>query len=88
MKNLLTLLALSLTVFSFAQNPLSIERIVGNNPSPEINNAEATLMVTGGVEPYFYYWSNPNTDTNSRFTNGLTEGITYTVTVRDAAGNE
>lgn len=88
MKNLLTLLAVSLTVFSFAQNPLKIERIVGNNPSPEINNAEATLMVTGGVEPYLYYWSNPNTDTNSRFTNGLTEGITYNVTVRDAEGNE
>lgn len=88
MKNLLTLLALLLTVFSFAQSKLAIDRIVGNNPSPEINNAEATLIVSGGVEPYYYYWSNPDTDTNSRFARKLTEGITYSVTVRDAEGNE
>jgi len=88
MKNLLTLLAVLLTVFSFAQSELTIERIVGNNPSPEINNAEATLIVTGGVEPYSYYWSNANTDTTSRFSRGLTEGVNYSVTIRDAEGNE
>ena len=88
MKNLLTAMALLLSVFTFAQEALTIERVVVTNPSSEINNGEVEITVYGGQEPYRFYWSDANTDTTSRFAYGLTEGIRHSVRVVDAAGNE
>lgn len=72
----------SLTAFS---QPLSVE-IQTVNPSGDIDNGEATALINGGVEPYKYYWSIAGIDTLTNNASGLSEGITYQVTVSDATG--
>ena len=69
----------------FAQD-LSVKETL-NNPSIKINDGMIELKVDGGVPPYHYKWSNQNTSQDSNISYGLTEGIPYTVTVTDQAGN-
>ena len=88
MKNLLAAALMLLSVLTFGQATLTIERVVVTNPSKEINDGEVEITVFGGQEPYHYYWSNAGTDTTRRFAYGLTEGIPHSVRVVDASGNE
>ncbi|MGB5435547.1 MAG: amino acid carrier protein [Maribacter sp.] len=56
------------------------------NPSDDINDGAIELKVDGGTEPYTYKWSNQSTSLHSKMSSGLVEGVPYTVTVIDAAG--
>lgn len=56
------------------------------NPSSEINNGVAKVIVHGGQEPYQYKWSNVNTPLKASESVGLIEGMEHTVIVSDAAG--
>ncbi|WP_417195317.1 amino acid carrier protein [Bizionia sp.] len=71
-----------------AQNDLNeiIISVELNNPSSEINNGTAQLIVKGGKPPYQYKWSNQNTSLNSNSAIGLIEGMTHSVMVTDANG--
>ena len=82
----LTVIAILWGTLAFAQQPLEIEKIELNNPSNGINDASARVEISGGEAPYRYYWSNQKTDTLSRLASGLSEGISYDITVEDAAG--
>lgn len=57
------------------------------NVSNNINDGAIELEVDGGTEPYTYKWSNQGTPLTSKSATGLVEGIPYSVTVTDAAGN-
>ncbi|WP_127018328.1 amino acid carrier protein [Flagellimonas beolgyonensis] len=57
------------------------------NVSKNINDGVIELEVDGGVEPYSYKWSNQSTPLTSKRSQNLVEGIPYSVTVTDAAGN-
>lgn len=73
----------------FAQNAtLEIEDVRLDNVSDDINDGTAEILVRGGTPPYKYYWSLAAVDTMARKANGLTEGVEYSVTVKDASGNE
>lgn len=61
------------------------ERIT--NPSDIINDGVVEVEVEGGVAPYTYKWSNQSTPLTSNKAVGLTEGVPYSVTITDAAGN-
>lgn len=58
------------------------------NPSKIINDGYVELNVTGGTPPYQYKWSNQETPLDSPRTENLIEGVPYSVTVTDAAGNK
>jgi AGCS family alanine or glycine:cation symporter len=58
------------------------------NPSKIINDGYVELNVTGGTPPYEYKWSNQDTPLDSPRTENLIEGVPYSVTVTDAAGNK
>ncbi len=58
-----------------------------SNPSSNINDGVLRVDAQGGVPPYSYKWSNQGTPLTSNQATGLTEGIGYSVTVTDAAGN-
>lgn len=79
---LLSLFSLGLS----AQGKLLIEDFEISNPSEEINDGRASIKVSGGTAPYYYKWTNQGTDTLSRTSNGLVEGLSYSVTVFDAEG--
>ncbi len=85
---LLSFLFLSLLNLQAQNPPLVIEDLKIDNVSNQINDATAEIDVKGGTPPYRYYWSKTSTDTNASKSNGLTEGISHSVTVRDAAGTE
>jgi AGCS family alanine or glycine:cation symporter len=57
------------------------------NPSKDINNAQIVVDVDKGTPPYTYYWSEQNTPLDANRARGLVEGMTYSITVRDAAGD-
>lgn len=57
------------------------------NPSNSINDGVIELQVEGGVPPFAYKWSDQDTPLTSDRATGLVEGISYGVTVSDAAGN-
>ncbi len=80
---LLSLLSLGL----FGQGKLKVDNFEISNPSPEINDGRASIEISGGEKPYHYKWSNQGTDTLSRTSNKLVEGLNYNVVVTDAAGN-
>ncbi len=76
------------TFFAFqshASEPLKVDLQL-SNPDSEINDSRATAKVSGGVPPYHYYWSNPNTDTTSSVCGKLAEGVHHTVKIVDAEG--
>lgn len=74
------------SVLSFGKGKLHIENFNIQNPSPKINDGRAEIKVNGGTPPYYYKWSDRGTDTISRTSNGLVEGLSYSVEVHDAQG--
>ncbi|PKD21172.1 sodium:alanine symporter [Salegentibacter salinarum] len=58
-----------------------------SNPSREINDGTAEVIVTGGKKPYQYKWSNQSTALDARRSTGLIEGMEYTIKVTDANNN-
>ena len=74
------------SIFGLSAQELDVKAKVGN-PSNVINNGFIELDVTGGTPPYQYKWSNQGTKLTSNRTEGLTEGIPYTVVVSDSKGN-
>ena len=59
------------------------DALTTNDPScPTFCDGEIELIVTGGLEPYTYQWSDPSSQTDTTAT-GLCPG-TYTVTATDA----
>lgn len=77
-----TLLAFSLA----AQEDLKIQELDLTNPTDEINDGRAEVKAQGGTPPYHFFWSKQETDSTSRIANGLTEGISYQLRVKDATG--
>ncbi|MCF8716077.1 amino acid carrier protein [Joostella atrarenae] len=69
----------------FAQELTVKESLI--NPSNKINDGAIELDVTGGTPPYTYKWSNQTTSLKSNVASGLTEGVDYSVLIKDAAGN-
>ncbi len=77
----------SLSVFMVSAQELQLNAEIGN-PSKIINNGFIELNVEGGTPPYTYKWSSQSTPLDSPRSEGLVEGVPYTVTVTDAAGNQ
>lgn len=89
MRTTLLILFLSSFFLSTGQSGnLRIQDLRTENVTDGINDGTAEILVKGGTPPYKYYWSNENTDTLARKSNGLTEGVAYSVMVQDAAGDE
>ncbi len=82
-KSIYLLLALFLTVNLQAQLDAKVEVA---NDSETINDGRAQVIILSGTPPYKYQWSNPNTELDSDMSSGLTEGVTFNVTVTDATG--
>ncbi|MCG9970742.1 amino acid carrier protein [Christiangramia crocea] len=74
------------SIFGLSAQELDVKAKIGN-PSNVINNGFIELDVTGGTPPYQYKWSNQATSLESNRTEGLTEGISYSVVVTDSEGN-
>ncbi|MDO6809606.1 amino acid carrier protein [Zobellia galactanivorans] len=85
MKKFTLLFFLLLGVVAFSQELVVKGKVY--NPSPRINDGVIEADVTGGTPPYTYKWSNQATSLTSKRSSGLVEGIPYTLTVTDAAGN-
>ncbi|PKD21178.1 sodium:alanine symporter [Salegentibacter salinarum] len=74
------------SILAINAQELDVQAKVGN-PSNVINNGFIDLEVEGGVPPYKYQWSDPETSLESSRAEGLTEGVPYEVTVTDSEGN-
>ncbi|WP_031425961.1 amino acid carrier protein [Flavimarina sp. Hel_I_48] len=61
-------------------------KLVQSNPTTTINDGEVEAEVQGGKKPYKYQWSNNATPLTASKAKGLTEGISYSLTVTDAEG--
>ncbi|QNR24840.1 amino acid carrier protein [Croceimicrobium hydrocarbonivorans] len=85
-KGLVLLLSL-ISLGAIAQGNLKIDNFEISNPSSEINDGRASVSVSGGMAPYHFKWSNQGTDTLSRTSNGLVEGMSHSLIITDAAGN-
>ena len=57
------------------------------NPSSEINNGVAKVVIEGGLAPYQYKWSNVNTPLVASESVGLIEGMEHSVIISDANEN-
>ena len=58
------------------------------NTSDQINDGTAYVVVSGGVAPFTYKWSDQNTRLSSSSCEGLTEGSSFSVVVTDAEGTQ
>ena len=85
MKYFLFLLSFCALTTGFSQELTVVGKTY--NVSNNINDGAIELEVDGGTEPYTYKWSNQETPLTSKSAKGLVEGIPYSVTVTDAAGN-
>ncbi len=85
MKYFLFLLSFCALTTGFSQELTVVGKTY--NVSNNINDGAIELEVDGGTEPYTYKWSNQETPLTSKSAKGLVEGIPYSVTVIDAAGN-
>jgi AGCS family alanine or glycine:cation symporter len=83
MKYFFTLVFLSLHFIVHSQLDIRVET---SNPSSEIRDAEAQVIVTGGEAPYQYKWSKKDVALSSAIAKSLDEGMEYTVLVTDAQG--
>ena len=88
MKRLLFALTLLLIPASllFADNSNLKAKVVFKNPSADINDGIARIIVNGGTTPYKYKWPIHKVPLTSDSASGLTEGITYKVKITDAKG--
>jgi len=57
-----------------------------SNDSENINDGRATVEVNGGMPPYTFKWSNPQSPLTSNSSEGLIEGVIFTVLITDAIG--
>lgn len=73
------------TFFAFGQQPLKVDIDLAN-PTSQINDGSARALAEGGQPPYKYYWSITSVDTMASAANGISEGVTRSVRVVDAAG--
>lgn len=83
-KKLLSLLFLTISMFTFAQDLKVSKKIT--DTSDELNTATITLEVMGGLPPYQYFWSEASLSTDTFIINKATEGKEYSVKVVDSAG--
>lgn len=87
MKNLLSLL---FVVLGFGvlntSGQMSVD-LYYNNPTDAIGDGTVNAVVTGGLAPYQYQWSNSGTPMYSSTTDGIAEGIPFSVLVIDANGD-
>lgn len=84
-KKLLFISVFLIYVNAFASSPLNVELHLYNQ-SKAIKNGFCNAEVSGGEKPYTYKWSKNSTPLTSNESRGLTEGISYTLTVSDAQG--
>ena len=82
------LLLLFITTFYILSSTFAQLDVVGKtiNVSEDINDGKVSLVVSGGVAPYEYFWSNTSTSLTSSSAVKLTEGVEYTVMVTDING--
>jgi AGCS family alanine or glycine:cation symporter len=73
------------SLFSIYAQDLNIKANVGN-PSDLINDGFIDLEVEGGTPPYTYKWDNQTTLLTSTRSEGLAEGVPYSVVVTDSKG--
>ena len=87
MKKILSLFgAILLTVLAVnAQIEATLEI---SNDTEKIKDGRAQVVITEGVAPYVYKWSNPDTPLSSSKSSGLIEGVDFTVVVTDADGTQ
>jgi AGCS family alanine or glycine:cation symporter len=84
LKNVLSLI---LTVFSFTVFSADFKaELKVENPSNEIDDGQAYVLVSGGTAPFTYKWSSQDTPLKSINCEGLTEGSQFSVIVTDADG--
>lgn len=57
------------------------------NDSEAINDGRAQVKILSGTPPFTYHWSNENTELDSDMSSGLTEGVGFTVSIKDAKGD-
>ncbi len=86
MRKYLLSLVFSFAIIGMSAQELDVKAKIGN-PSKVINNGFIDLQVSGGTPPYTYKWSSQETPLDSPKAEGLVEGVPYSVTVKDAAGN-
>jgi AGCS family alanine or glycine:cation symporter len=86
MRQLSLLLLFSLT-FHVGYGQLEA-RVETTNPSLEINDGIARVIVESGTPPFTYKWSDEGTALDSDVCKELTENRTFHVTVTDATGAE
>ncbi|MBT5859507.1 MAG: amino acid carrier protein [Flavobacteriales bacterium] len=84
-KLLLFTLTFSFIMSSVAQ--LSITHEISNK-SEDINDGKISVTITGGQEPYSYFWSDKNSPRDESFSDSLTEGVEHTLTITDLNGLE
>lgn len=85
---LLALLLISITN-SIAQVTTAGEMAVQlelHNPSSEINDGLAKVVIDGGQAPFEYKWSNVDTPLYEAESTGLIEGMEHSVIISDASG--
>ncbi|MDA1009645.1 MAG: amino acid carrier protein [Bacteroidetes bacterium] len=56
------------------------------NISKDINDGKILVEVSGGKEPYSYFWSDKNSPLNLSYSDSLTEGLEYTLIITDTNG--
>ena len=59
-----------------------------DNPSQKINDGVAFVETEGGVPPFTFKWSNQSTPLTSSSCEGLTEGSSFKVIVKDSKGSQ
>ena len=81
-------LLLFIASFSFVTSSVAQLEITKNisNISGDINDGKISVEVSGGENPYKFYWSNESTSLDSNFSEKLTEGVEYSVKITDANG--
>lgn len=86
MKNFLLSLLL---IFSVSLYSKSFEaKIKTENPTGEINDGVAYVEINGGSLPFTYKWSVQSNPLEASSCPGITEGVTFSVTVTDADGEQ
>lgn len=74
-----------LSVSNLSVGQLDAELVIYND-SEQIDDGRAEVKIISGTPPYTYKWSNKGTPQNSNMTSGLTEGVSFSVIVRDSTG--
>ena len=87
MKKRLLLFSLTFSFIMSSVAQLSITHEISNK-SEDINDGKISVTITGGQEPYSYFWSDKNSQRDESFSDSLTEGVEHTLTITDLNGLE